>query len=104
MPFLRQLEFSQGCLLCDTKLFQVLLSYFSSCQSLPALQHSSFQTVAPAEGAAEQRGSQAFGSPCSAGKETAPKHFLGMAFPVLGNGKDFSADNSDPKKLGLSVS
>lgn len=90
-------------MLCDTKLFEVL-SYFSSCQSLPALQHSSFQTVAPAEGAAEQRGSQAFGSPCSAGKEAATTHFLGVAFPMLGNGTDFSTDNSDPEKLSLSVS
>ena len=60
--------------------------------------------MAPAEGAAEQRGSQAFGSPCSAGKEAATKHFLGVAFPMLGNGTDFSTENSDPKKLGLPVS
>lgn len=89
--------------MCDTKLFEVLLSHFS-CQSLPALQHSSFQTVAPAEGAAEQRGSKAFGSPGSAGKEAATKHFLCVAFPILGNETDFGTDNSDPKKLGLPVS
>lgn len=88
----------------DTKLFEVLLNCFPSCQSLLALQHSSFQTVAPAEGAAEQRGSQAFESPCSAGKEAATKHFLEVAFQMLGNETDFGPDDSDPEKLGLPVS
>lgn len=60
--------------------------------------------MAPAEGAAEQRGSQAFGSPCSAGKEEATKHFLDVAFSKLGNETDSNSDNSNPKKLGLPVS
>lgn len=60
--------------------------------------------MAPAEGAAEQRGSQAFGSPCSAGKEEATKHFLVVAFPKLGNETDSNTDNSNPKTLGLPVS
>lgn len=60
--------------------------------------------MAPAEGAAERRGSQAFRSPCSAGKEAATKRFLIVAFTMLGGGTDFSTDKSDPKKLGLSVS
>lgn len=93
-----------GDVCCVTLKFEVLLSSFSSCQSLSALQHSSFQTVAPAEGATEQRGRQAFGSPGSAGKEEAKKHFLAVAFPMFGNGTDFSTKNSDPKKLGLPVS
>lgn len=60
--------------------------------------------MASAEGAAEQRGSQAFGSPCFARKEAAKKCFLGVVFPMRGKGTDLSADNSDPKELGLPVS
>ena len=104
-PFSDSWSSARAYLLCDTKLFEDLLSYFFfSCQSLPALQHSSFQTVATAEGAAEKRGSQTFGSPCSAGKEAATKCFLVVAFPMLGNGTDFSTDNSYPKEFGLPVS
>lgn len=60
--------------------------------------------MAPAEGAAEQRGSQVAGSTCPAGKEAATKHFPVVAVPMFRNEKDFTTDNLYPKKFNFPVS